>query len=408
MSDSQVPNIAVVPLPPGFTLNEFYTLQSNLVTIAITAAIAFAIIVWDYFQSEYCEIGLVVSQIGAILVAATSGIAFAYRVMGVWGADHKIVGGIVGGLWIIMVAGWIAVATQLNAITGTGGPFGSNCTFHTFVPWTSLSQGLSFLYTLAILVLMLLKIKEQQEQPSIFLRRIYRDSLILISIATGANLTILIIHCLGSEYQLEKQVSLSFSVLLSATMGARIFLILRIAPTVSSTTTGRVPVSTHFQFVNTVTQRVDNDKPSYLSPGRSPAFVDLDTKISPSSYTSSPQTTIQKYCAASSPSSGTTALTPSPHTLHGSPRDFHHNSPIHRPLPTPPTEITYNPNPPSTGRRPQVAQIITRETGTSIDAGEDVNVVTPLLGSNVIPGGKKAGGKKEKEKGYYYAKSEWV
>jgi hypothetical protein len=64
MASATPPNMAQIPLPPGFTLEQFMTLQGQLgwysftnhwnlwlnallVTIAITVTVAFGVVLWD-------------------------------------------------------------------------------------------------------------------------------------------------------------------------------------------------------------------------------------------------------------------------------------------------------------------------------------------------------------------------
>ncbi|KAG6916161.1 hypothetical protein DXG01_008175 [Tephrocybe rancida] len=280
--------------------------------------------------------------------------------------------------WVLVAdSNKIAVGSQLRATNGAATPFGSNCQVQSFVFWTPLSHGLSFLFNLTILVFMVMKVREKRGQPSRTLRAAYTDSMILIAIATGASATILIIHSLGPDYQLVKQISMPFCTLITATMGARVFIILRIAPPV--VTDGRVPV-TNFQYATTVTQHVDSDKVAYVmgnpSPIPPPKDEKYDSTMSPSSYTASPSsytaspssytkspdsytalsTPPQKYLSASSPSSASS----SPQPQYMSPqRLIPAESPAFKAAPVAVPELQHNeyttfPDPPSPPQAPQL------------------------------------------------------
>ncbi|KAG5642631.1 hypothetical protein DXG03_002469 [Asterophora parasitica] len=270
MSAPGPPNVAEIPLPPGFTLEQFFAFQSSLVSISITAAIAFGVIGWDYFyllpdeykfyigakkaawktlapysflrcagvvsilaamcissiQSDYCQIGFTVSRTAAVIVVATSGIAFGYRLMSVWGPQRcRIITSLIAGTYLLMVGTWIASASQYRATNGAPTPFGSNCRLTPFDFWAPLSQGASALFNVTVLVLLFLGLLEQRSsgKPNIS-HPVYQESLTNVAIATAADIAVLIVLALGPEYQLAKQIVLPFSTLITATMGARVFL----------------------------------------------------------------------------------------------------------------------------------------------------------------------------------------
>ncbi|KAF8063157.1 hypothetical protein FPV67DRAFT_231035 [Lyophyllum atratum] len=432
------PTIALIPLPPGFTLEQFFAFQSSLVTISITAAVAFGIIVWDYvyllpdeykfyltakkkewstlapysfmtlrcagvvstlaamcissFQSSHCQAGLSISQGAAIIAVATSGMAFGYRVMDLWGPGNKVVPGLVSGVYLLTVVSWIAVVSQYRAMDGPPTPFGSNCQLLPFVAWSSLGYAASCLFNAVILVLMVLKFTEQRDQQSKIVYMAYRDSLSHVAISTAASVTFLIIQLLGPDYQLAKQVVLPFSTMVTATMGARVFLTLRLSRSGSSTTSrtvsephisqhGTMKVSAQFKPYN------GTDKVAYVQGTASPAIAPKTQPLEPD-HTLSPYTpsTPLSYSSAS----------PSPR-------------PSPRALPVPPTSklpsaistnlpqnpyTTFPPPPPSP---PQVPQSIVREGS--------MESTTPLLTAKfALPSliGKKA--KKDED----LRKSTWV
>ncbi|KAG6813869.1 hypothetical protein H0H92_006276 [Tricholoma furcatifolium] len=419
-TSGQTPNAVVIDLPPGFTLEELYALQFDIVTVAITGAITFAIVVWDYFYllpdeyryyhtakksdwktlapySDHCQVGLTISQLAAVIVIATSGIAFGYRVMSVWGADQKAVAGSIAALGIVMVGAWVAVISQLRATNGSATFFGSNCQVTPFMTWTPLGYALSFVFNITVLTLMLAKISQQRDQQSNFLRIAYNDSLTLMSIATGASLTVLIIQCLGPDYQLVKQIAQPFFTLITATMGARIFLILRITSPMES---GRHAAIPNYTFTNVVSQRIDRDKVAYIAGDSSPPapppkdFIS-DTKISPSPYTTFPSPRSHKPRQTPSPSSdpsllqsqlSTQGLTPAVAKESSETGGFAIRQEIHH------NPYTTFPGPPSP---PQVT--LDRVRNPSVDSS------TPLVKNKfAIP---VVGGKKSKKDDYI--KSEW-
>ncbi|KAF5376512.1 hypothetical protein D9615_008577 [Tricholomella constricta] len=266
------PNIALIPLPPGFTLQQFFAFQSSLVSISLTAAIAFGIVVWDYFyllpdeykfyqrakkaewrtmlpysfmilrcsgvvsvlasmcisslQSDHCQVGLVISQIAAVIAVATSGIAFGHRALSVWGEQSRLVAWPVAAAYLLMV---IAVSSQYRARNGPPTPFGSNCRILPFPSWAPLSHASSALFNAAVLVLMLRKSIEHGAQKSSISSVAFRNSVSPMAIATGASVTVMVIHALAPEHQLAKQLVLPFSTLITATMGARVFLAHRLS-----------------------------------------------------------------------------------------------------------------------------------------------------------------------------------
>ncbi|THH29966.1 hypothetical protein EUX98_g4228 [Antrodiella citrinella] len=146
------PSFASIPLPPGLTLDQYLTLQGQVVTIAIVVAVGFGIIVWDYLtllpdeialysasnrrlwktpgtwffvilryagliatlpslfftsvQSQHCQAAVIISQVGAVLAVAASGAIFCYRVFVIW-SGNNVVRGIVSLMYCIMLGCWV-------------------------------------------------------------------------------------------------------------------------------------------------------------------------------------------------------------------------------------------------------------------------------------------------------------
>ncbi|KAF9469576.1 hypothetical protein BDZ94DRAFT_1303277 [Collybia nuda] len=268
------PNMASIPLPPGFTLPQFLELQGQLVTIAITVAVAFAIVVWDYFaqlpneialysttdkkiwtqpatwffvilrysgilatlpslfftsiQSQHCQVAVVTSQVGAVLVVASSGAIFCYRVFAIWNSV-KLVQVTVGIMYLIMLGCWIAVATQFQAITGPPTPFGSNCQMLPIVSWAPISYASSVAFDTVVLVFTLAKLHGNlSTTKSQVGKQIYRDNLIYFVLTAVTNITVLSIQALGPDHDMIKPTAVPFSTLLTVTMGSRVFLNLKL------------------------------------------------------------------------------------------------------------------------------------------------------------------------------------
>ncbi|KAF9467043.1 hypothetical protein BDZ94DRAFT_1211400 [Collybia nuda] len=271
---------AVIPLPPGMTLDQFFTFQASLVSVSITAAIAFGIVVWDYFyllrqeytlyrvsklaewrtlapwsfvalrcsgvvsilaslcvssfQSTHCQLGTSIFHIGAVVVIASTGIAFGYRIIDIW-KNRKEVSIITGCLYVTMVIFWIAVASQYRAINGPPTPFGSNCGTAPFVSWAPISHASSVVFNVAILIMGTLKFVDQGTQQSRINYLAYRNSMIYIAITTATSVAVLVVQSLDSDYQVTKRAMLPYSTLITATMGSRVFLNLKLSKAMSGT-----------------------------------------------------------------------------------------------------------------------------------------------------------------------------
>ncbi|RDB19402.1 hypothetical protein Hypma_013481 [Hypsizygus marmoreus] len=268
------PSFAQIVLPPGFTLEQFQKLQSSLITIGITVAVAFAVVVWDYFaqlpdeialyrtrdkkiwyapatwffvvlrysgilatlpslfftsvQSQHCQVAVVTSQVGAVLVVASSGAIFCYRVFAIW-SDVKIVQAGVSFMFLVMLGCWIAVATQYEAITGPPTPFGSNCQMLPIVTWAPISYASSVAFDTVVLVLTLARLHGNlATTKSKVGKQIYRDNLVYFLLTAVTNITVLSIQALGPSHDLIKPTAVPFSTLMTVTMGSRVFLNLKL------------------------------------------------------------------------------------------------------------------------------------------------------------------------------------
>ncbi|KAG6853540.1 hypothetical protein C0991_003397 [Blastosporella zonata] len=268
------PNTATIFLPPGYTLEQFYTLQGQLVTIAITVAVAFGVIVWDYIaqlpneialysttdnkiwrapatwffvilrysgilatlpslfftsiQSQHCQVAVVTSQVGAVLVVASSGGIFCYRVFAIW-SGVRIVQAAVAFMFLVMLGCWIAVATQYTAITGAATPFGSNCQMLPIVSWAPISYASSVAFDTTVLVFTLAKLHGNlATTKSKVGKQIYTDNLIYFLLTAVTNITVLTIQALPESFSMLKPTAVPFSTLMTVTMGTRVFLNLKL------------------------------------------------------------------------------------------------------------------------------------------------------------------------------------
>jgi hypothetical protein len=137
----------------------------------------------------------------------------------------------------------IAVATQYEAITGPPTAFGSNCQMLPIVSWAPTSFASSVAFDSVVLILTLSKLHGNlAAAKSRVGRQIYQDNLVYFVLTTATNITVLTIQALGSEYDMIKPTAVPFSTLMTTTMGARVFLNLRLLDqrqhTNTSSTTG--------------------------------------------------------------------------------------------------------------------------------------------------------------------------
>ncbi|KAH8079785.1 hypothetical protein BXZ70DRAFT_901587 [Cristinia sonorae] len=268
------PGFAQIPLPPGMTLEQFQTLQGQIVTISITVAVATGILLWDYFtllrdeislyrnegrrfwktpgtilfiilryagilamipslfftsvQSSHCQASVSISQAGVLLAVAAAGGIFCFRVFALWNGNH-IVHGVVGCMYCLMMACWIAVGSQYRATQGPPTPFGSNCQMQPIVSWAPISFASSVAFDTVVLALTLAKIHVNAFMTSSSIgRQVYRDNLMYFLITTVTNTVVLAIESLGPEHTMIKPTAVPFSTLVTVTMGSRVYLNLRL------------------------------------------------------------------------------------------------------------------------------------------------------------------------------------
>ncbi|TCD62092.1 hypothetical protein EIP91_007492 [Steccherinum ochraceum] len=268
------PSFAQIPLPPGFTLDQYLTLQGQVVTIAITVAVAFGIILWDYLtllpdeialyrassrslwktpgtwffvllryagilatlpslfftsvQSDHCQAAVVISQVGAVLAVASSGAIFCFRVFVIW-SGNNVVRAIVAFMYCLMMGCWIAVATQYHAIQGPPTPFGSNCQMDPIASWAPISYASSVAFDTVVLLFTLAKIHTNLMMvKSEVGRQIYRDNIFYFLITAITNIVVLSIQALGTSHDMIKPTAVPFSTIMTVTMGSRVYLNLKL------------------------------------------------------------------------------------------------------------------------------------------------------------------------------------
>ncbi|PPQ91963.1 hypothetical protein CVT25_004437 [Psilocybe cyanescens] len=275
------PGFATIPLPPGMTLEQFMALQTVVVNLAIAMAVAVGIVIWDLFyklilrssismlpaerelyrekdrkqwaapatwafmvlryagilalfpglfftsvQNQHCQATASISQVGVILVTGSAGIIFAYRVFAIWRFNKLVVGGVTF-LWLFMVSSWIAAGSQLRASQGPATNFGSNCILHPVPTWQPLPFASSVLYDVVVLILTLAKLRGDRIKAFSIGSQILEDNILYFVIVTATNIAALVINCLGAEHDDIKPVALPFPTLMTAAMGARVYLNLR-------------------------------------------------------------------------------------------------------------------------------------------------------------------------------------
>ncbi|PSR83536.1 hypothetical protein PHLCEN_2v5690 [Hermanssonia centrifuga] len=265
--------MATIPLPPGLSLDQYLTLQGQLVTIAITVAVAMAVIGWDYMvllpeeialymnfdkklwrtptawlfvalrysafiatvpslfftsvQNQHCQAAVVISTLGGVLVVASSGLIFCYRVFAFW-HENRIVYGTVLLFYAGMLGCWIAVAVHYKAITGPTTPFGSNCQMEPIVSWAPISYASSVVFDSVVLALTLAKVHSSSMPRSNLGEQISRDNIAYFTLATATNIAVLSIQALGSAHDMIKPAAVPFSTVMTVAMGSRVYLNLKL------------------------------------------------------------------------------------------------------------------------------------------------------------------------------------
>ncbi|KZW02260.1 hypothetical protein EXIGLDRAFT_744705 [Exidia glandulosa HHB12029] len=269
------PNIAQIVLPPGFTLDMFFDLQSKAIHIGICVAVAFAIICWDYvvllmdevrlyrtgskqlwqtpatwafivlryaafvatlpalffttIQTQHCQAAVVASQAGALLVVASSGIIFCNRVVAIW-SNNRIIIGVLAVAWTGMMGCWIAVAVHYNAITGPPNPLISNCQMQPIVSWAPISFASSVAFDVIVLVLSIYKLRSNSSGfgQSAIARQISNDNIAYFLLTAATNITVLSIQALGDDFALIKPTAVPFSTVVTVAMAQRVYLNLKL------------------------------------------------------------------------------------------------------------------------------------------------------------------------------------
>jgi hypothetical protein len=270
-SGGPAPAVAMIPLPPGMTQEQFFDVQAALLKICIVAAVSFAVILWDHMvlfpdelklyqtpsafkspsswafvalryggllatfvslfftsiSSDNCQAAASISQVGAIFVTGSAGVIFGARVIAMW-SNALLIRGIVGVAFTFMVACWIAVATQYRAVTGPDQPIFSNCIMGDIPKWGTISFASTVVFDLVILVLTLLKLRAQTYQQSKLGFVVYRDSLVYFLCTAVTNIVVLSFQALDESQATLKPMVLPLSTIISVTLGSRVFLNLRL------------------------------------------------------------------------------------------------------------------------------------------------------------------------------------
>ncbi|EKM53114.1 uncharacterized protein PHACADRAFT_197544 [Phanerochaete carnosa HHB-10118-sp] len=291
-TSSPSPNTATVVLPPGLTLDQYLTLQGD--------AVAFAIIIWDYFillpdelvlytdkdkrisrapttiffivlrysaflatlpslfftsvQNQHCQAAVILSQVGACLVVSASGAIFCLRVSAMWHGNRAVYA-LVTTVFLTMVSCWIAVATQYSATTGPPTPLGSNCQMHPIVSWAPISFGSSVLFDSTILLLTIAKLPRTWTTKSHIGRQIFRDTLMYFTLSTVTNIVVLSIQALGEAHAMIKPTAVPFATVMTATMGSRVYLNLRLLEIRRQAEAERIPLGVPFAVPRPGTDR---------------------------------------------------------------------------------------------------------------------------------------------------------
>jgi hypothetical protein len=97
------------------------------------------------------------------------------------------------------------------------------------VPWAPISFGSSVAFDSVVLIFTLAKLHGNlAATKSRIWRQIYQDNLVYFVLTAATNTAVLIIQALGSKYDMIKPTAVPFSTLITVTMGARVFLNLRL------------------------------------------------------------------------------------------------------------------------------------------------------------------------------------
>ena len=123
----------------------------------------------------------------------------------------------------------ISVATQYAADTGPNTPFASNCLSKTIPSWNSISWGSSVAFDSIVLALTVAKLKPNLVmQKSAVGRQIFVDTLMYFSITAVTNIVCLVLEALTSSSLATKAAAIAYPPLMTAAMGSRVYLNLRL------------------------------------------------------------------------------------------------------------------------------------------------------------------------------------
>jgi len=96
------------------------------------------------------------------------------------------------------------------------------------VSWAPIGYASSVAFDAVVLLLTVSKLNTNRATSSKVGYIIYRDSLMYFLLTAATNITVLVIQALGTEWDLIKPTAVPFSTLITATMGARVFLNLKL------------------------------------------------------------------------------------------------------------------------------------------------------------------------------------
>ncbi|KAH9487378.1 hypothetical protein JR316_0001453 [Psilocybe cubensis] len=178
-------------------------------------------------QNQHCQVAASLGEVGVVLVTGSAGLIFAYRVFAIW-RYNKTVMVLVSVLYVFNVACWIAVGSQLRASQGPPTPFGSNCKLHPVPDWDPLPFASSVLFDTTVLLLTIIKTREDKIKSSAIGNQILRDNIIYFVILSVTNIVVLVINCLGPKFDNIKPVTLPYPTLMTTAMGTRVYLNLRL------------------------------------------------------------------------------------------------------------------------------------------------------------------------------------
>ncbi|KAJ6506842.1 hypothetical protein C8R45DRAFT_817135 [Mycena sanguinolenta] len=240
-------------------------LSVSAVTFAVTACVAFAVILWEYttllpdeirlyrrpvwttippyaflalryggilatfpvlflsaVQTRDCQFAASISELGCILVVTASGIVFAVRTSLLWG-DNWTVRSALGGLIFGVSTCWVVLATQYRAVTASAPSFGSNCRILPTVPWLPLANASFTTFLLILLLLTLLKSHHHRPRDSLVGHLVYRANLLYLA---GTTLTAAVALVIQSHASRSGPLALGttlIAVVFTVTFGTRAF-----------------------------------------------------------------------------------------------------------------------------------------------------------------------------------------